>query len=150
MVGSHVPGWHSLPANVECPAFSSLASIPQRIQISGFWVPRSPISREALAMLSQPKTPSGKSPKSERDYRFKTNGTACEWGEAYHPNGYHPVHLQDVLNSRYRVIRKLGYGSYSTVWLAVDRQFVVPVSVSFVCRCGLLTLDIWCLGPPAT
>lgn len=49
----------------------------------------------------------------------------CEWGESYHPGGYHPVHIQDVFNNRYRVIRKLGYGSYSTVWLTVDQRFVV-------------------------
>ncbi|CAG8977242.1 hypothetical protein HYALB_00007938 [Hymenoscyphus albidus] len=31
-----------------------------------------------------------------------------------------PVHLGDIYNSRYRVIQKIGSGSYSTVWLALD------------------------------
>ncbi|CAG8950121.1 hypothetical protein HYFRA_00008356 [Hymenoscyphus fraxineus] len=31
-----------------------------------------------------------------------------------------PVHLGDIYNSRYRIIQKIGSGSYSTVWLALD------------------------------
>ncbi|RPB18833.1 kinase-like protein [Terfezia boudieri ATCC MYA-4762] len=38
--------------------------------------------------------------------------------EKYRPGGYHPVHLGDLFNQRYKVLRKLGYGGYSTVWLA--------------------------------
>ena len=34
--------------------------------------------------------------------------------------GYHPVRLGDLYNSRYSVIRKLGWGHFSTVWLAWD------------------------------
>ncbi|KAI0883989.1 kinase-like domain-containing protein [Annulohypoxylon maeteangense] len=70
--------------------------------------------------MSRPPTPSNRAPHHSADFRFKTNGTACEWGEAYHPGGYHPVHIGDIIQSRYRVLRKLGYGSYSTVWLVVD------------------------------
>jgi serine/threonine protein kinase len=33
------------------------------------------------------------------------------------PTGFHPVMVGDVLGSRYRIIRKLGWGVYSTVWL---------------------------------
>ena len=40
--------------------------------------------------------------------------------ERYRPGDYHPVHLGDVFNDRYVVISKLGYGQYSTVWLARD------------------------------
>ncbi|KAF4503417.1 CMGC SRPK kinase [Fusarium agapanthi] len=71
-------------------------------------------------MSSRPPTPPNKSPWEDEDFRFATNGTACEWGEAYHPGGYHPVHLGDVIQERYRIIRKVGWGQYSTVWLAVD------------------------------
>ena len=38
----------------------------------------------------------------------------------YHPGSYHPVHLGDVFNDRYVIVPKLGYGQYSTVWLARD------------------------------
>lgn len=47
-------------------------------------------------------------------------GTPCESVDSYRPGGFHPVHLGDVLCDRYRIIRKLGYGSSATVWLAVD------------------------------
>lgn len=40
--------------------------------------------------------------------------------EEYVVGGYHPVHLGDVFKKRYRIIRKLGNGSFSTVWLAKD------------------------------
>lgn len=39
----------------------------------------------------------------------------------YQPGGYHPANICDAYsNGRYRIIHKLGFGSYSTVWLARD------------------------------
>jgi hypothetical protein len=39
----------------------------------------------------------------------------------YHSGGYHPVHLGDCLsNGRYKILHKLGWGGYSTVWAARD------------------------------
>lgn len=47
----------------------------------------------------------------------------------YRPGGYHPVSLGDVVpkkstsisrQPRYRIIQKLGHGSFATVWLARD------------------------------
>ena len=38
----------------------------------------------------------------------------------YEPGGYHPVHLGDVLDDRYRMVHKLGQGGFATVWLARD------------------------------
>ena len=41
--------------------------------------------------------------------------------EEYEPGGLHPMCIGDVLdNGRYAVIHKLGYGGFSTVWLARD------------------------------
>ncbi len=42
--------------------------------------------------------------------------------EYYVPGKFHPVHLGDVLNGRYRVFRKLGAGSQATIWLARDTR----------------------------
>ena len=41
--------------------------------------------------------------------------------EEYQEGGYHPVRIGDVYsNGRYQIIHKLGFASYSTVWLAKD------------------------------
>ena len=40
--------------------------------------------------------------------------------ENYEPGGFHPVHLSDVYDGRYKVVHKLGLGGFSTVWLARD------------------------------
>ena len=42
--------------------------------------------------------------------------------EYYKPGGYHPILIGDRLNGRYRIVHKLGYGSFSTTWLARDQQ----------------------------
>lgn len=38
----------------------------------------------------------------------------------YKPGGYHPVRIGDMFHGRYHVIRKLGWGHFSTVWLCWD------------------------------
>uniref|UniRef100_A0AAY4E419 non-specific serine/threonine protein kinase n=1 Tax=Denticeps clupeoides TaxID=299321 RepID=A0AAY4E419_9TELE len=40
----------------------------------------------------------------------------------YCKGGYHHVKIGDLFNGRYHVIRKLGWGHFSTVWLAWDIQ----------------------------
>lgn len=44
----------------------------------------------------------------------------------YHQKRYYPVRIGDTLKDRYRIIAKLGYGGYSTVWLAWDNRFEQP------------------------
>lgn len=53
--------------------------------------------------------------------------------EAYRPGGYHPVLLSDIYGqNRYHIIHKLGYGSYSTVWLATDQTTNWYVSIKIL------------------
>jgi len=41
----------------------------------------------------------------------------------YKKGGYHPVRIGEVYKfGRYRILRKLGWGHFSTVWLARDKQ----------------------------
>lgn len=52
----------------------------------------------------------------------------------YEPGGYHPVVIDDVLQGRYRIVYKLGYGGYSRIWLARDciakRYVAVKIEIS--------------------
>jgi hypothetical protein len=37
----------------------------------------------------------------------------------YRPDGYHPCHINEILDAKYMLLRKLGWGHFSTVWLAL-------------------------------
>lgn len=54
--------------------------------------------------------------------------------ELYEPGGYHPVMIDDLLHNRYRIVDKLGFGGYSTIWLArddIDKRYVaVKIGIS--------------------
>jgi len=45
-----------------------------------------------------------------------------EGEDGYKPGGYHPVKFGEVYGRRYVVIKKLGWGHFSTVWMVRDTQ----------------------------
>ncbi len=47
----------------------------------------------------------------------------------YKVNGYHPVHIGEVLLERYIIMQKLGYGHFSTAWLALDTKYGSYVAI---------------------
>eukprot|EP00548_Thalassiothrix_antarctica_P012535 CAMPEP_0194161084 /NCGR_PEP_ID=MMETSP0152-20130528/78741_1 /TAXON_ID=1049557 /ORGANISM="Thalassiothrix antarctica, Strain L6-D1" /LENGTH=1067 /DNA_ID=CAMNT_0038870835 /DNA_START=245 /DNA_END=3448 /DNA_ORIENTATION=- len=50
-------------------------------------------------------------------------------GEAgYKAGGYHPVKVGEVYNQRYVVIKKLGWGHFSTVWMVKDRKVIATAA----------------------
>ncbi|KAI1052516.1 hypothetical protein LB507_007565, partial [Fusarium sp. FIESC RH6] len=60
-------------------------------------------------------------PPNDRELRFDKISAPYEILESYRPGGYHPVHLGDEFkDGQYKVVRKLGWGTFSTVWLARD------------------------------
>lgn len=63
--------------------------------------------------------------------------------ERYRPGGYHPITIGDEIHTRYRTIDKLGYGSYSTTWLARDAlsQKLVAVKVG-IAESNLHEVDV--------
>ena len=64
---------------------------------------------------------------------FLSNFEFVENVEKYEPGGYHPVHLSEAYdNGRYRIVHKLGYGGFSTVWLARDTFKETYVALKFV------------------
>ena len=43
--------------------------------------------------------------------------------EGYRPGGFHPTIIGDTFcDGRYSIVHKLGYGSYSSIWLARDHR----------------------------
>ncbi|THH26341.1 hypothetical protein EUX98_g7846 [Antrodiella citrinella] len=55
-----------------------------------------------------------------------------DW-EDYVKGGYHPVHIGDLFSdARYHVVRKLGWGHFSTVWLAKDTKLDRHVALKVV------------------
>lgn len=49
--------------------------------------------------------------------------------EDYRPGGFHPIQIGDTLRERYHIAHKLGYGSFSTIWLARDKQLENYVAI---------------------
>ena len=52
-----------------------------------------------------------------------SNNSVDEGLEDYKPNGYHPVHIGEILLERYIIMQKLGFGHFSTAWLALDSKY---------------------------
>jgi serine/threonine protein kinase len=56
-----------------------------------------------------------------------SDGEEQEDPKHYRKGGYHPVKIGDCYHSRYYVAKKLGWGTFSTVWLCLDivgKQYV--------------------------
>jgi len=47
----------------------------------------------------------------------------------YKIGGYHPVHVGETLIGRYIIVQKLGWGHFSTVWLARDNFYNTYVAL---------------------
>lgn len=59
-------------------------------------------------------------PSSANDSVMTEDEEDCE---DYVKGGYHPVHVGDTFSDgRYLIVRKLGWGHFSTVWLARDNK----------------------------
>jgi serine/threonine-protein kinase SRPK3 len=62
------------------------------------------------------------STKSQSSLSIKINEESLA---RYCPGGYHPVQIGDSFkDGAYKVVNKLGYGQYSTVWLVQDTRSV--------------------------
>ncbi|PWY93104.1 serine protein kinase [Aspergillus sclerotioniger CBS 115572] len=60
-------------------------------------------------------------------FYYDPNLSSVESIDHYHAGGYHPVHLGDIFNEKYKIVGKISHGVYSTVWLAQNqREYVSP------------------------
>jgi hypothetical protein len=69
-------------------------------------------SKENMNKSSSHKSGAGKADESDNEEQ--------EDPKDYCKGGYHPVSIGDTYNGRYKVIRKVGWGHFSTVWLCWD------------------------------
>ncbi|XP_075685714.1 SRSF protein kinase 1-like [Rhinoderma darwinii] len=76
---------------------------------------------------SAPAPPADDPPDEEEEEILGSDDEEQEDPNDYCKGGYHLVNIGDLFNNRYHVIRKLGWGHFSTVWLCWDiqvKQFV--------------------------
>ncbi|KAF2965870.1 hypothetical protein GQX73_g7690 [Xylaria multiplex] len=102
--------------------------LQSRIRLSSFRLLRlfqlrsAPFGRYSYTSISTPTI----LPKESIKYKWIDE---VEELELYEPGGYHPVMINDTLHNRYRIVDKLGYGGYSTIWLARDDQLQRYVAI---------------------
>ena len=56
-------------------------------------------------------------------------GRKEEGPEVYEIGGCHPGYIGEMLSNRYVLMRKIGQGRYSSMWLARDLKFDIFVSI---------------------
>lgn len=66
-------------------------------------------------------SPGGEEQRGE-DLAYSSEEEEQESPEDYRRGGYHPVKIGDLFLQRYHVIRKIGWGHFSTVWLCWDLE----------------------------
>ncbi|XP_066997426.2 SRSF protein kinase 3 isoform X2 [Anabrus simplex] len=81
-----------------------------------------PAYRGAYLSLSEPRSSfsTGSVEVEEDEILGSDDDDEQEDPRDYCRGGYHPVRIGDLFHSRYHVVRKLGWGHFSTVWLCWD------------------------------
>ena len=63
------------------------------------------------------------------EYKEEEGYSEDEGLDDYKQGGYHPVYVGEILNGRYVILQKLGWGHFSTVWLARDMKFNTYIAI---------------------
>lgn len=63
------------------------------------------------------------------EYKEQEGHSEDEGIDDYKKGGYHPVYVGEIFNGRYVILQKLGWGHFSTVWLARDIKYNTYVAI---------------------
>jgi len=100
-----------------------------------------PAAPPPVLFKQKPRTTKAKpDPKKKSTQRGDSDGNVNDFSDNdeqedikdYCKGGYHPVRIGDVYNGRYHVVRKLGWGHFSTVWLCLDQKTMRYVALKVV------------------
>ncbi|XP_046896175.1 SRSF protein kinase 1a isoform X2 [Hypomesus transpacificus] len=91
---------------------------------------KQPAHPRGLAQQQQPQA--DVSPQEPEEEILGSDDEEQEDPNDYCKGGYHHVKIGDLFNGKYHVIRKLGWGHFSTVWLAWDIQMKRFVAMKVV------------------
>jgi serine/threonine-protein kinase SRPK3 len=89
-------------------------------ETNGSPTPAVPAQETPPATEAAPPTPTPPRDESAKTVPEPDPGDIEEGRDEYRPGGFHPVYIGDVYAEKYKVLNKLGYGAYSTVWLVKD------------------------------
>jgi hypothetical protein len=89
-------------------------------------------SEEEIEEIEQESTNKEVNEVISTEERIESDNEEQEDINDYCKGGYHPVRIGDLYNSRYHVLRKLGWGHFSTVWLCWDFRAVRFVALKIV------------------
>ncbi|KAM9828240.1 SRSF protein kinase 3-like isoform X5 [Syngnathus typhle] len=117
---------HSLPSHSQLPPVTSLPELSQNATDSqSHAVPAMSPSQKHLFVPMCKAMASPAPPATFRlphDQLLGSDDEEQEDPSDYYKGGYYPVTIGDLFNGRYHVVRKLGWGHFSTVWLCWDLQ----------------------------
>lgn len=65
--------------------------------------------------------PTSGGPQHDDDDLGNESSDSDEGEDGYKQGGYHRVSVGEVYHERYVILRKLGWGHFSTVWMVFDR-----------------------------
>ena len=94
-------------------------------------LPSSPLMASVLGSARRWLSGGPAKPLTFRDVNFETVPASEILEEEAHDASkgrYYPVRIGEVLNTKYQVVGKLGFGLGSTVWLAKNLQSVITLS----------------------
>ncbi|XP_076597322.1 SRSF protein kinase 3 [Chaetodon auriga] len=115
----------SLSSHLPSPVCSSSASLLHSLDSLGPPISLLPMMSSATPQLTTPPPTLTPPPPELTPPPAQLLGSDDEEQEDpsdYCKGGYYPVKIGDLFNGRYHVVRKLGWGHFSTVWLCWDLQ----------------------------